>query len=339
MSRAHVVVRGTAVHVPGLAPDALADVVRVEPDACSAEDAHKVLGRKGLLYKEQATRLALCAAQRALGLPPGRVTTPVPGAERTAVVVSSNLGNLETVCTIAATVRTAGYRDVSPLQTPNASSNVIASTLAIRFGLTGPNVMLCNGATSGADAVRVAARLLRARRADRALVVGVEPDDEISSRLLAQGDDSQEARPLTAAAGALVLERADDPAGEDLLVTSAGVVPPGAGLPAAPVAEPGQLLLVAAGLAPHPHHDGSLVVDLTARIGETYGAHGVLQAALAAAWLRQLPAERRTASAGAVCGNAADGYASLALRRGPAPVAHIPAQQPVAAVLATAGRA
>jgi monoamine oxidase len=35
---------------------------------------------------------------------------------------------------------------------PNASSNVVASSVAIRFGLRGPNLMLCNGATSGLDA-------------------------------------------------------------------------------------------------------------------------------------------------------------------------------------------
>ncbi|HEU4425171.1 MAG TPA: hypothetical protein VFR67_21795, partial [Pilimelia sp.] len=41
-------------------------------EAPPAERAGLVVGRKGLLYKEPATRLALCAVHRALGLPPGR---------------------------------------------------------------------------------------------------------------------------------------------------------------------------------------------------------------------------------------------------------------------------
>ncbi|MGW7658525.1 beta-ketoacyl synthase N-terminal-like domain-containing protein, partial [Streptomyces tendae] len=39
-------------------------------------------------------------------------------------------------------------------------------------------LMLCNGATSGLDAVHWAATLIRGGRASRALVLGVEPDNE-----------------------------------------------------------------------------------------------------------------------------------------------------------------
>ncbi|MFB7503142.1 hypothetical protein, partial [Streptomyces broussonetiae] len=57
-----VVLAGWAVHVPGRTAAELPGSPQ-EP-ACSAADAKLVLGRKGLLGKEPATRLALCARAR-----------------------------------------------------------------------------------------------------------------------------------------------------------------------------------------------------------------------------------------------------------------------------------
>lgn len=162
-----VAVLGAAVHIPG------------RDDAVPATEAKKVLGRKGLLGKEPATLLALCAVHRMFGLPPGRPRESV--SADTAVLVASNLGNVATVCSIVDAVRAEGTKGVSPLDAPNASSNVIASTLAIWYGLTGPNVAVCSGATAGLDAVRLASLLLRTGRAARALVVGVEPADEVAT--------------------------------------------------------------------------------------------------------------------------------------------------------------
>ncbi|MYX58348.1 beta-ketoacyl synthase, partial [Streptomyces sp. SID8382] len=186
-----VTVTAHALHVPdpigGSVATAAGDLfssVAPEP-ACGPDRAHTVLGRKGLLFKEDATRLALCAVHRAFGLPPGKLTEPLPGAEHTAVVVSSNVGNARTVRDIVAGMRAGSAHDVSPLNGPNASSNVIASTLAIRYGFTGPNLMVCSGATSGLDAVRLGALLLRGERARRVVVVGAEPDDEVARGLAA----------------------------------------------------------------------------------------------------------------------------------------------------------
>lgn len=182
-----VVLAGWAVHVPG---KAAAQLPGSPPEpACSAADAKLVLGRKGLLGKEPATRLALCAVHRALGLPAGPVAGPVDGADGTAVVVASNLGNAGTVCTMVSDMREGGGAAVSVLDAPNASSNIIASTIAIRYGFTGPNLAVCSGATAGLDAVQLAARLLRAGRARRAVVVGVEPADPVARDLEALRPD------------------------------------------------------------------------------------------------------------------------------------------------------
>jgi 3-oxoacyl-[acyl-carrier-protein] synthase II len=190
-----VAITGHAVHVPGLSEVDIPGSP-AEP-AAGPDEAHRVLGRKGLLAKEPATRLAMCATHRALGLPPGKLTEPVTGAAGTAVVVASNLGNVATVCEVVDQVRTEGGHAVSPLVAPNASSNIIASSIALRYGFTGPNLMVCSGATAGLDAVRLGALLIRSGRTHRVVVAGVEPDDEIATKLCPG---------LRAAAAAVVLE-------------------------------------------------------------------------------------------------------------------------------------
>jgi 3-oxoacyl-[acyl-carrier-protein] synthase II len=188
-----------AVHLPG-APGCDRPV-GVEPGV-PPERAHELLGRKGLLGKDDATRLALCATHTALGR---TAKQPRPTGEpdpRTAVVVSSNLGNVGTVADIVRTVRESGGRHVSPLQAPNASSNVIASALAIWFRLAGPNLMVCSGAVGGLDAIGTGTLLLRAGRADRVVVVGCEPEDADALCLY----------PVRAAAACVVLRRPDNAA-------------------------------------------------------------------------------------------------------------------------------
>src|SRR6267154_4593908 len=85
-------ITGWGIHVPKLNLGQMIDGWSCE-SSCPPESAHELLGHKGLLYKEPATRLALCAVHRALKLPP-RAPRPAGNPDpRTAVVVSSNLGN------------------------------------------------------------------------------------------------------------------------------------------------------------------------------------------------------------------------------------------------------
>ncbi|MGX4687689.1 beta-ketoacyl synthase N-terminal-like domain-containing protein [Streptomyces sp. JNUCC 63] len=317
-----VTVTAHALHVPdpaGAPADTAATAaardlfssVAPEP-ACGPDQAHTVLGRKGLLFKEDSTRLALCAVHRALGLPPGRLTEPLPRAEHTAVVVSSNFGNVQTVRDIVAGMRAGSAHDVSPLNGPNASSNVIASTIAIRYGLTGPNLMVCSGATSGLDAVRLGALLLRGERARRVVVVGVEPGDDTARGLAALGPDTPgapaTAAPLRPAAACVVLDSGGE--GPRLGDVRRHTRPDDiAEDPAAPT----PLRLTAPGAA----DTGG--IDLTAYLGEVYGALGVVQLAVAAAWLS---AGQRPEPGGALitCGDGEDGYASVRLDPADSPV-------------------
>lgn len=294
-----VAVTGWAVHVPGRDP--VAEVLgEAAAPAQPAERAHELLGRKGLLAKEPATRLALCAVHRALRRPDGAPRPDGRPDARAAVVASSNLGNVATVCRVMDTVRDGGVRDVSALDVPNASSNVIASTVAIWFRLGGPNLMVCSGATAGLDAIALGSLLLRGGRADRCVVVGVEPDDEVACALLERRGGR-----LHAGAAAVVLELADtgdEPAvrlGPVRRAAARGALPHG---PAGVLVGPRELA------AP-----GERAIDLTREIGDTYGALGVVQVALGAALL----AGGTTGPVEVACGDDADGWRAVTLAGGP----------------------
>ncbi|MBM0278026.1 beta-ketoacyl synthase N-terminal-like domain-containing protein [Micromonospora tarensis] len=172
-----VLVTGVGVVLPG--GGRLADLGRTEAGSLEPVDPRSRINRRGLRYKDRATQLAFCAAEEALndaGLYAPAAEAPVRA--EIGIVVSSNFGNLDTVCRVTGTIGAEGTLAASPMDLPNASSNVIASSLAIRFGLAGANLMLCSGATSGLDALSWGRRLITAGRCRQVLVLGTEPDNE-----------------------------------------------------------------------------------------------------------------------------------------------------------------
>ncbi|EHR61707.1 beta-ketoacyl synthase N-terminal-like domain-containing protein [Saccharomonospora cyanea] len=265
-----------------------------EPDPVPPpERAAELLGRKGLLAKEPATRMALCAVHRAFGLPE---RAPRRSAEemdpRTAVIVSSNLGNVATVAGLGTALRDGGVRAVSPLDAPNASSNVIASTVAIWFRFGGPNLTVCSGHSSGLDAVGLGRLLLLSGRAGRVVVVGVEPRDEVTDALLTRATGA----PGVPVAACVVLEaagHAEDGGAflHDVMVESTAHD---------------------SGLFADSTTHGRVTVD-TGSGGRGYGAEGVLQVAVAAA---VVAADSTVRSITAVCGAPEEGFRSTRITAG-----------------------
>ncbi|WP_052683833.1 beta-ketoacyl synthase N-terminal-like domain-containing protein [Rhodococcus sp. B7740] len=278
-----VVVEGLAVQLPGLDLGGQAHLAAAadEYSTIGADSAKTIIGRKRLLYKETATRLAACAVHRALGLDIGTVPEAASGADAdTAVIVSSNLNNVDTVAQMDELVLAGKLSDVSSMQVPNASPNAVASSLAIRFGLQGPNLLISSGITGGHSAVRVAAAMLHNRRATRVVVVGVEPSDPVAEVV--------NGAPLVAASACVVLRLVDSP-------------------------PPGTVTVELDDPAPQAGHleFGAGGVDLVSAVGNTYGTLGVLQVAVAANWMWQHP----VSSASMVCENSEDGRTRLWLAR------------------------
>ncbi|MEU5267237.1 beta-ketoacyl synthase N-terminal-like domain-containing protein [Streptomyces hygroscopicus] len=309
-----VVVSGVGVvlprarSAPELMAPAAADAPPVEPK--------DLVGRKGLRYKDRATQLGYCAADAALrhaGLLDDGGGPRVPGRS-VAVVASSNYGNLDTICRAIDTIAEHTAAAGSAMDLPNASSNVIASSVAIRFGLRGPNLMLCNGATSGLDAVHWAATLIRGGRVPRALVLGVEPDNA-SVRAFTGG-----ARTIDGAA-ALVVESEESAAERGASAPAVlGDYVRGAGLgrclerlAAATGDRPAlwQLPEQRTAAVPDTLLAGVVRHDLGEVFGLGSGALGVLQCAAAVGWFARGGAGPVYATAGT---DADDASAGIALR-------------------------
>lgn len=277
-----VVVTGIGLALPGVAR--YGDLLGPLPGEGGFDPATGLSGRE-MRHKDHASRLALRAAESVLhDADLTDATATFTGvADSTAVVVSTNLGNVNSVCAATDTIARAGVRGLSPLGLPQTSSNVIAGWVAIRYRLRGPNLTVCNGVTSGLDALAWARNLIVARRAEAAVVVGVEPANDVTTKLL--GEQS------TDAAVAVVLEPADTAAfrGARPRATITGYARArdlAAALTCAGVAEEesvGLWLVDEAGAGAGQLLAATRRIDLESQLGPLSGALGVLQCAAAAA--------------------------------------------------------
>lgn len=299
------VVTGVGLAVPGLTlPDELLGTVRD-----GGFDPVTGLVGRDLRHKDRASRLALRAAAPALrdaGLLTGDGYTGA--GDSTAVLVSTNVGILENVCGFADTIARDTVLGLSPLGLPQTSSNVIAGSVAMAHGLRGPNVTLCNGPTSGLDALYWARALIVTGRADTAVVIGVEPGGDIVTKLLGT--------PALDGAVALVLESAARAAERGAKIHAvvagcaraadlAGAVARAGGL------APDLWLTEAADEPAGPR--AASVLDPAAGLGATSGALGLLQAAAAIAHLD----EHGRHTVLATCGGPEDDGVAAAFLTGP----------------------
>jgi 3-oxoacyl-[acyl-carrier-protein] synthase II len=285
MTGLDVVVTGVGLAVPGLAgpADLLGDH---RPGGF--DPATGLQGRQ-MRHKDRASRLALRAVEYALddaGLLDQQGGFAADG-DRAAISVSSNLGSLESVCEFADTIAERTVTGLSPLGLPKTSSNVIAGAIAIEYRLRGPNLTLCNGETSGLDALFWAAMLIAAGRAESALVVGVEPAGSIVERFVgapvvdgaaavllepAEAARARAAQPRAALAG---YQRGGNVDSVVAHVTKAATAPLG--------------LYLTDGPSVREISDLVPVLDLSGLLGVCSGALGVLQCAAAVARLRTEP--------------------------------------------------
>ena len=222
------------------------------------------LTRRGMRHKDRASRFALLAAERALQ-DAGLLGALELGTA--AVVLSSNFGNLDTVCDFMATIATTSSSDLSPVRMPSLGSQITAAWVALQHGIGGPNLTLCNGASGGLDAVAWASNLIAANRATAALVLGVEPDTPQVARL---HTETGGVRWIDGAVG-LVIEPVPEAVSRGARLR-AEINSYGRG-------DDERSALAAAGVSPAWRRLGG---ELTARFGRCSGALGVVQCALAA---------------------------------------------------------
>jgi 3-oxoacyl-(acyl-carrier-protein) synthase len=105
--------------------------------------------------------------------------------DRTAIVLSSVLGDLATATAVVAAVD-AGRR-VPPLLFYQSAPNSVLGHVAAKWGLTGPVVSLSPVADPLAGGLDVAAGLIADGDADQVLVIVADPADEESARAVLMG--------------------------------------------------------------------------------------------------------------------------------------------------------
>ncbi|MDR2348081.1 MAG: beta-ketoacyl-[acyl-carrier-protein] synthase family protein [Bifidobacteriaceae bacterium] len=146
--------------------------------ATLAVPAATVLTRLEMRRADPSAQYALIAAREAwddagLGERPA-----APGAavdpERLAVVMASGIGGLQTMLSAWDTVRERGARRLMPLTVPLLMPNSAAASLAIDLGARGGAHAPVSACASGAEALVMAAGLIRGGRADVVVAGGTE---------------------------------------------------------------------------------------------------------------------------------------------------------------------
>jgi 3-oxoacyl-[acyl-carrier-protein] synthase II len=196
------------------------------------------------------------------------------------------------------------------------SSHVIGTWVSIEYGFRGPCLTLCDGPTSGLDAVHWGRNMIAAARAEVVVVIGVEPRTEPVLRLLGLAGQEGHEHAVLDGAAAVVLEAESHAAARGARPRALfGAYSRAAQLEAAlpllggrPVdwwfapdpAEPGDITIPAA-LA------GVRRIDLARGLGRSSSALGVIQVALASALVER----EGPAAALAVCGGKQDVAAAV----------------------------
>ncbi|HEX5407893.1 MAG TPA: beta-ketoacyl synthase N-terminal-like domain-containing protein [Pseudonocardiaceae bacterium] len=242
-----------------------------------------VLHTRPTRNRDRASGLALRAAGSALRHAGFLGGGSAVRGELAAVVVSTNFTGLDVACACVDEVRSGSIGEYGPAGPPYTTSDVVAHWVAAEYRLRGPSLTLCNGPTSGLDAMYWARCLVETARATVVVVVGVEPDTTVVARL--HGIDGV-CRWLDGAA-AVVVESAEhaDRRGFVARAEVAGYWR---------MAEVADVLRDARSLGPDIGMylaDGQAglpgAFDLTRRLGRCSGALGVLQCVVGTSWLDQ----------------------------------------------------
>ena len=158
---------------PGIGPitrfDAEGLPVRIAGEVKDFDPA-RFLPKKLIAQTDIFMQFALAAAGEAIqsggmaGMTPSRV----------GIVLGTALGGISTAAGTQEQITRSGSYRVTPHLVPKFLSNIAAAHIAIANGFQGPSYTVSTACSSGADAIGMAAMLLRAGRADAIVAAGAE---------------------------------------------------------------------------------------------------------------------------------------------------------------------
>jgi 3-oxoacyl-[acyl-carrier-protein] synthase II len=141
--------------------------------ACSDFEPKQFLSVKEARRLDRFSQLALVAAEEALGQAGWLEELPYDPF-RTACIIATGIGGIETVETQHDVMRDRGAKMVSPLGIPQYMPNAAAAAVSMKFGLRGQSYGIVSACASGAHALGTAARMIQYGDADAVVAGGAE---------------------------------------------------------------------------------------------------------------------------------------------------------------------
>jgi 3-oxoacyl-[acyl-carrier-protein] synthase II len=133
-------------------------------------DPSEHMERKEIRRTDRNVHFAVAAARLAWN----DAGEPKTDPQRTAVVISTGIGGLNTLLDQARVLFDRGPGRVSPFMVPGMMPNAAAGQVAMTMGFTGPNTCITTACAAGAHGVGEAYRFIQEGLADVALAGGTE---------------------------------------------------------------------------------------------------------------------------------------------------------------------
>lgn len=131
--------------------------------------AGDILPKKLAAQTDIFMQFALAAAAEAL-----EDSKPQAKPQRIGIVLGTALGGISTTASTQEQIAQSGSFRVSPHTVPKMLGNIAAAHIGILHGFQGPSLTVSTACSSGADAVGMAAMLLKSGQADVVIAVGAE---------------------------------------------------------------------------------------------------------------------------------------------------------------------
>lgn len=285
------VITGVGLYLPlGMTPEELLDAALAEDQVRLTTEVapHDTSALPGYPGQDAPTALAIGAAKSA-GLTPDQ-----PGGNHFGVLVASTTSNIDTVARTAAGIAQESYRAVRPSEVLTIAGTHVTASLSSWFDARAFAYSSCAGAAAGLDAMALARAAIRRERAQRVLIVGVETPGDEARRMITEAHGG---RSFFSGAAAVVVERTTDTQSPETVrvhaISQTQTIPdalthdgrPSPDLVFLPAGTETERRDAAEKIA--ERYRGAQLADLTRLLGDTQGALGVLQLALAATWLQR----------------------------------------------------
>ena len=141
--------------------------------ACSHFEPKEFLSVKEARRLDRFSQLAMVAAEEALGQAGWLEALPYDPF-RTACIIATGIGGIETVETQHDVMRDRGAKMVSPLGIPQYMPNAAAAAVSMKHGLRGESYGVVSACASGAHALGAAARMIQYGDAEAVVAGGSE---------------------------------------------------------------------------------------------------------------------------------------------------------------------